>query len=109
MNINFTISVTTFEKAAEIEKALKGLGLDYQTNVVDKPSLGAGRKPIRARIGKVELLAVMSCIDAHPKWTWKEVSRATGVGSSTVGRIKSGTHPLQLNSGESHEVSIRPE
>jgi len=87
--------VHSFEEAAVLEKALKSNNLRYQTKVDDKPSLGAGKKHIRSRIGKDELAAVVLCVDSHPKWTWREVSQATGVGTSTVGRIKTGTHPLQ--------------
>ena len=95
MNIEFTIKASTFKKAADIEQFLKAQGITYEYKVDAKPSLGAAREGRHARIGKDELAAVMLCIDTHPKWSWKEVSQSTGVGSSTVGRIKNGTHPLQ--------------
>jgi len=106
MNIQFMIKVNNFEKAAGVEKALRSLGLNYQTRVDDKPSLGVGKRT-RQVIGKAEVAAVAQCFANHPKWTVDEVARSTGIGKSTVGRVRLGTHALQRNDGGKNDSSIQ--
>lgn len=105
MNIQFTINVHSFEKAAAVEKALKGLDFNYSTRVDDKPSLGAGKRSTRVVIGKDELAAVLQCIASHPGWTHNAISKSTGVSRATVGRISTGKHVLQSN-GADNESNI---
>lgn len=105
MNIQFTINVHSFEKAAAVEKALKGLDFNYTSRVEDKPSLGAGKtKTRRVVIGKPELAAVLQCIASHPKWALVDIAKSTGVSRATVGRISLGTHVLQAN-GAASDIS----
>ena len=92
MNITFTIMAHGFEKAAQIEKALKDIGAPF-TAVVAKP-VNAPRK--RAVVDKATLAAVMTTIDKHPNWSDKEVARVVGLGHNTVNRIRHGNHCLQL-------------
>ncbi len=108
MNIQFTINVGTFKKAAGIEESLNAQGIKYTTRVDDKPSLGAGKRAARVVIGKSELAAVLQCIASHVKWTHKEISKSTGVSRATVGRIANGSHVLQSN-GADNESSIHEE
>ena len=98
MNITFTLKVHSFTKAAEVEKSLKSLHLNYESKVDDKPSLGAGRLR-RVRVTKAEVLAVVACRDINPKWNDTEVAKSCNVSAATVGRIRMGTHTLQQNNG----------
>ena len=100
MNIQFTINVSTFKKAAGIEESLKAQGISYSARVDDKPSLGSSKRT-RVVIGKNELAAVLQCLASHVNWSHKEISKATGVSRATVGRIALGTHVLQKGNGAS--------
>ena len=91
MNITFTIMAHGFEKAAQIEKALKDIGAPF-TAVVAKP-VNAPRK--RAVVDKATLAAVITTVDKHPDWSDKEIARVVGLGHNTVNRIRHGNHCLQ--------------
>ncbi len=99
MNFLFTITAHGFEKAAQLEKSLKDLGIPYE--VVQKSPAGLSKKK-RMVITKVEVLAVQNCFDKHPDWTIAAVSRETNVSQAVVSRIKQGTHPLQKISNVSN-------
>jgi len=98
MNINFTIQVPSFKKAASVEEMLKAQGITYAVRVDDKPSLGSGRRTVK-RIGKDELAAVLLAIDNHPKWSLEDIAKSTGVHPQAVGKINRGIHPLQKANG----------
>lgn len=95
MNFNFTVRVQGFGKAAELDAALKDLGLPYAIEVAKK-STGKTVKRQRATITKLEVNAVMVCLSKHPNWSLRDIERECGVSKAVISRIKAGTHPLQL-------------
>lgn len=100
MNINFTMTVHSFEAAAVLEKALNSNEIRFKVNVEDKPSLGAGKKSLRrTRVTKSEVLAVVVYRSDNPDSSDSAVAKKCGVSPATVGRIRAGTHTLQRSNG----------
>lgn len=95
MNFTFTITAHGFEKAAQIEKALKALEVPFHT-AMSKPIGGLKARKKRTVVDKAMLAIVATAIDKHPDRNDAEISRETGVSGATVGRIRNGQHCLQL-------------
>lgn len=95
MKIKFEFEVGSFLKAAEVEEVLKKHNIKYSatidTNGKSSSSTGIRRK----RITKIELAAVVQCIQKNRDWDDKTVAKSAGVSQSTVSRIRAGTHSLQ--------------
>jgi len=98
MKIEFALFVHSFKKAAEVEEAIKKLGITHTMRIVNshnKRTQSNVESKTRQTITKVDVLAVTQCYASHKDWTIAQVAKATGVSTATVGRIKLGTHVLQ--------------
>jgi hypothetical protein len=96
MNFIFTITTHGFEKAGNVEKYLKDMGIPFETKIAPSRSGHTGRTK-RRRLDKAEVAAVVTIANSHPDWDDKTVGKQTGVGRNTVNRIRRGIHPLQVN------------
>ena len=104
MNITFTIMAHGFEKAAKVEKALKDIGVPYETAIAK--SVNAPKKK-RAVIDRTKLAIVITAIDKHPDRNDYEIGRETGIGHNTVNRIRNGKHCLQRKPTQKQIASLK--
>lgn len=94
MNITFTIMAHGLEKAGQIEKALKELGVPYDAKEAKSVAKANGYKR-NARVTKTEVMAVTTALAAHPDMSYTAISKQCGVHDQTVSKIAKGIHPLQ--------------
>jgi len=106
MNITFTIMAHGFDKAAQIEKALKEIGAPYEANIA-KPVGGANSRKTRTVVDKALLAIVVTAIDKYPDRTDAEIARETNVSHATVGRIRNGHHCLQIKASKAKLESVK--
>lgn len=95
MNIQFLIMAHGFEKAAAIEKALKEIGVPYESSVAKSVANKTPRT--RVIVTKEMLMVVEQNLSRHEDWSDLAIAKESGVSSATVGRIRKGTHALQQN------------
>lgn len=94
--IIFKIECTNFQDAAQVEKALKAINARYETEVTTRHRPNRKKRVV---VGPAEVKEILGFCATHSDWTNDQIAEKFPCGATTIGRIRSGTHPLSKKVG----------
>lgn len=98
MNINFTIQVHTFEKAAKIEAILKSEDIRYYADTDAKTSIRATKSINHNKFPRLTLAKMDQIVEdlkESPNLSFVVLGEKHNVHQQTVSKIARGVHPMQ--------------